>query len=118
MANKMTKATVIKMMMNDNAISGNEIYMGYLSNELAILRKKAESKKTTAKQEVNAGLKSIIIDVLAAAGSPLKIADIVASSADLAGFSPQKMSALLTQLVKDGSVVKEYEKKVALFSVA
>lgn len=118
MTNKMTKATVIEMMMNDNAICGNEVYMGYLSNELAILRKKADNKKTTAKQEANACIKSIIIDILSAAGSPLKIADIVSSSADLAGFSPQKMSALLTQLVKDGFVVKEYEKKVALFSVA
>lgn len=118
MANKMTKATVVEMMMNDSAISGNEIYMAYLSNELELLRKKAENKKATAKQTENEGIKTVILDVLANAGSPLKIADIVAASVDLSGFSPQKMSALLTQLVKDGSVVKEYEKKVALFSVA
>lgn len=117
MTNKITKIQVVEMMLADVNVNSNEVYRAYLENEKALLVKKANSKRPTEKQEANEGIKAVILDTLSAIerGS---IADIVKASAELNGLSPQKMSALLTQLVKADKVVKEYEKKVAIFSLA
>lgn len=121
MANKITKIQVVEMMLADVNVNSNEVYKAYLENEKALLVKKANSKKPTEKQEVNEGIKNVILDTLSAIerGS---ITDIVKASAELQNITPsltpQKMSALLTQLVKSDKVIKEYEKKVAIFSLA
>lgn len=117
MANKITKIQVVEMMLADVNVASNEVYKAYLENEKTLLSKKRESKKPTEKQEANESIKNIILDTLGAIerGS---IADIVKASAELNGLTPQKMSALLAQLVKSEKVTKEYEKKVAIFSLA
>lgn len=70
-------------------------------------------RKPTKKQGENEGIKSQIKDFLFNTPSA-KCGDI----ATAVGISGQKCSALLTQLVKAGEVVKTEEKRVSLFSLA
>ena len=83
----------------------------FIEGRIAILDKKSESKKATAKQVENEGIKSDILTALE--GRTVTVGELVKEF----GFSSQKISALLTQLVKDGKVVRTVEKKVAYFSL-
>lgn len=117
MANKITKREVINTMLSDVAINGNEMYVSYLQNELALLDKKASSKKATKTQEANVGLKAIILEVLAEIGSGT-VTEIMKANAELSTLSNQKVSALVRQLCDSAEVKRTVEKKVSIFSLA
>lgn len=84
----------------------------FIEGRIAILDKKSENKKATAKQNENEGIKADILARLE--GRSVTVGELVKEM----GFSSQKLSALLTQLVKGGEVVRTVEKKVAYFSLA
>ena len=117
MANKITKREVIGMMMNEEVIKANPIYVAYLENELALLDKKAQNKKATKTQEQNVGIKATILKVLATIGSGT-VTDIQNGNEELSTLSNQKVSALVRQLVESGEVVKTTDKKKSIFSLA
>ena len=117
MANKITKREVIGMMMNEEVVKANPIYVAYLENELALLDKKAQNKKATKTQEQNVGIKSTILEVLAIIGSGT-VTDIQNGNEELSTLSNQKVSALVRQLVESGEVVKTVDKKKSIFSLA
>ena len=72
-----------------------------------------------AKEQIaNIGVKETIVAVLGEIGVPATIGDLQKASAELAEFSNQKISALLTQLVKGGSVVRSEVKGKAHFALA
>lgn len=70
-------------------------------------------RKPTKKQGENEGIKIEILDFLRGTKGA-KCGDIAAAM----GISGQKCSALLSQLVKTGEVVKTEEKRVSLFTLA
>lgn len=117
MANKITKREVIGMMMNEEVVKANPIYVAYLENELALLAKKAQNKKATKTQEQNVGIKATILKVLATIGSGT-VTDIQNGNEELSALSNQKVSALVRQLVESGEVVKTTDKKKSIFSLA
>ena len=117
MANKITKREVIGMMMNEEVVKTNPIYVAYLKNELALLDKKAQNKKATKTQEQNVGIKATILKVLATIGSGT-VTDIQNGNEELSTLSNQKVSALVRQLVESGEVVRTTDKKKSIFSLA
>lgn len=117
MANKITKREVIGMMMNEEVVKANPTYVAYLENELALLDKKANSKKATKTQKENAGIKATILEVLATIGSGT-VTDIQNGNAELSVLSKQKISALVRQLIESEDVVKTVNKKKSIFSLA
>ena len=117
MANKITKREVIGMMMKEEVVKANPTYVAYLENELALLDKKAQSKKATKTQEQNVGIKATILEVLATIGSGT-VTDIQNGNEELSALSNQKVSALVRQLVESGEVVKTTDKKKSIFSLA
>lgn len=86
----------------------------FIEGRIAILDKKSENKKATAKQVENESIKSDILANLANRDKGVTVGELVKDF----GLSSQKMSALLTQLVKDGKVIRTVEKKIAYFSLA
>lgn len=116
MANKITKREVINAMLADEVIKANETYVAYLTNELALLDKKASNKKATKTQEQNVGIKSTILEVLSTMSGT--VTEIQSASAELSELSNQKVSALLRQLVESGEVVKTTDKKKSVFALA
>jgi hypothetical protein len=119
---KITKREVVTMMLADENIKQNDMFVAYLENELALLTKKAENKKATKNQEENVGIKSAILEVLAEKGGlragevQLKLKALDEEKYGL--ISNQRVSSLLSQLVTDHKVIRVEEKKVATFSLA
>ena len=78
-------------------------------------RNASKSGKPTKTQKENSQIKDSIAGLLQNAPAPMRCGDI----ATALGISGQKASALLTQMVKAGEVVKsEGEKRVTLFAYA
>lgn len=115
MEKKITKREVINTMLADEAIVSNEVYVNYLNHELELLDKKSSNRKPTKTQEANVTLKADIKAVLKGVEGGMVATDIVkALEADV---TVQKVSALLTQMVKSNEVVKTVDKRKSVFSL-
>ena len=67
-------------------------------------KKNSAEKKPTATQIANEGIKSVILETLG--DSSLTITEMQKINGELAELSNQKISALLKQMVENGSVVR------------
>ena len=119
---KITKREVVTMMLADENIKQNDMFVAYLENELALLTKKAENKKATKNQTENAEIKEVILEVLAKMSNGGRATDIMnaVKSVDAekyATLTNQRTSAILKQMIDEGTVVKTVDKKVSTFSL-
>ena len=94
--------------------------LAFIDNELSLLSSKSGAlKKPTEKQTQNEGFKTAILDYLEAVTPAHKsISEIWSGSPELtacAEMTGQRISALLTQLIKAGLVVRVEEKRKAYF---
>lgn len=87
----------------------------FLDKEDKALVRKAS--KPTKAQLANEPLKEAVLAVLARAEKPLGVKEIQAADEAFADLSNQKVTSLVTALVKAGRVVKTEDKKKALYSV-
>ena len=98
-------------------LADNEEVVEFCNREIQMLENRKSSKKgLTATQKANIEVKAHIVDVLTEAGEGLTVTEILKDER-MAGFSNQKISALLRQLMADGLVDKVIEGKKALFSI-
>lgn len=77
-------------------------------------------KKPTKVQEANEGVKGVILATLQEIGKPVTITELMASNEELSPtkVSAQKVSSLVTQMVKAGTLIRTEEKRKAYFSLA
>ena len=89
----------------------------YLEHELELLdRKNSAERKPTAKQTENAGIKTAISGWMEQ-GVSYTAGDIAKSCPACEGLTVQRVSALLTQLGKDGLVTVTEEKRKHYYSI-
>jgi hypothetical protein len=92
----------------------------FIDGRLAQLDKKNNAeRKPTAKQVENAGFKQDILDWMES-GTVYACADVVKGvpSISAAGLSPNRVTAMLTQLVNDGKVIRETENRKSVYHLA
>lgn len=118
---KITKKEVVEKMLADSNIASNEVYMAYLKNELELLKKKSENKKATKNQTENVEIKEVIIEVLGRIGKgragEIQLAVQATDKEKYATLTNQRTSAILKQMIDEGTVVKAVDKKVSIFSL-
>ena len=83
-----------------------------------LLNKKANRTGTTKTQKENEGIKEKIIDALVRIATPVSITELQEQDEEMAQYSNQKISALLTQLIKEEKVVRNKDKKKSVFTIA
>ena len=111
---KMTKADYFRQIMANYNITDDE--RAFIEHELELLAKKnSAEKKPTAVQVANEGIKGAILDGMES-GKKYTITDLMKSVDACADLSNQRVSALVRQLVADGSVERTEEKRKAYFS--
>lgn len=115
MANKMTKKDYFNAILAKYPLTDGE--KKFVENEIGLLEKKNASKKPTATQKANEGIKDAILDFLSIGGK-YTITDIIKSVPECAELSNQKVSALVRGLVDDKKVVRVEDKRKAYFSLA
>lgn len=90
----------------------------FFEERIAVLDKKTANRKPTKAQEATVAFREAIVEALTAAGKGVTIAELKAMVEGLEDATPQKMTGLLNPLVKDGTVTKTIDKKVAFFAIA
>lgn len=115
MANKMTQRDYfneIKAMAVEN---GRDDIVEFVEGRLAALDKKSANRKPSKTQEENEVLKGVIVEVLG--DKTMTVSQILAGSDKFAGMSNQKITALVTAMVKADVLTKSKEGKSTVFSV-
>lgn len=116
---KLTKAQKFTMLKEIPAVQENPTLMEFIDHELELLAKKnSGDKKPTAAQIANDGIKMTILAVLEASGKPMTITDLQKSNAELGDLSNQRVTSLISQLVKSEQVLRVVEKGKAYFAIA
>ena len=99
---------------------GDTEMVEFFEGRIAQLDKKnSAERKPTAKQVENVGIKSEIVAFLDGK-EPMTAADVAKNCPALVdgGIKPQRVAALLGQLVKSGEVVKTEDKRKSFYSLA
>jgi predicted transcriptional regulator len=93
-------------------------YVKVMEHELELLEKKnSGDRKPTETQIANEGIKTVIIALLTEKGR-MTISEMQKANTELAPLSTSKISALIKQLITDGTVVRTEDKRKAYFSIA
>ena len=114
MANKETKVQTIERLISNYGISGED--KDFLLHEVELINKRNayKSSKPTKAQRENVERKEGIATVMEA-GKAYTATDIAALMGE--GWSPQRASSLLKQMVEAGTVVKAVVKRRSYFAV-
>lgn len=113
---KMTNVKAINYVLENCAIPGDVAEKLEKMRE-QFVKKNSGERKPTANQLENVGLKSAIVNGMAQ-GQKYTVTDLMKSVSALADLSNQRVSALVRQLVEDGTLVRTEEKRKAYFSLA
>lgn len=113
----MTKREMFVAIANVAEVAANEEMMTFINHEIDLLdaRKSSKSKGMTKTQKENEGVKAVIAEVLTESGDKLTVTEMLADER-LGGYTNQKISALLRQMVEAKVVTKTIEGKKAYFA--
>ena len=114
----MEKTTNVKALayVLENYDLPTEIHAKLEKMKIQFEKKNSAEKKPTATQIENEGIKNLILEVIG--DSSLTITEMQKINGELAERSNQKISALLKQMVENGSIVREEIKRKAYFKKA
>ena len=99
-------------------VADNAEMVAFIDHEVELLNKKSTgSHKPTKVQVENEGYKAEILTALAETDEPVTIKGLCEICGAIAGLTNQRITHMLTDLRKDGKVVRTYVKKVAYFSL-
>lgn len=99
----------------DTAVSASEM-VDFLRHESEMASKRNSSKGMTKTQKDNEPIKENILAILEDADHGMTVKELIATD-ELCNYTPQKISALLTLLRKEKKVRRDYQKKIAYFSL-
>lgn len=113
---KITKREMYEMLKAVPAVAENEDFVKFLDHEIELLaRKNGKGGKPTATQKANEELKAVILDLMNEEKATItEITKRVNGEKDT-DYTPNKISALVRQLVGEGKVERIEEKRKAYF---
>ena len=101
-------------MLQVEEIQANADFVAYIENELQLLAKKSENRKSAKTSEENLKLAEVVLEVLKGSEG-MTASEIIRANDQLAGLSTPKMTALLKVLMEQNKVVRIEDKKKVLF---
>ena len=100
-------------------VADNAEMVAFIDHEIELLNRKASSaRKPTKTQIENEAFKADIVAYLTEADMPKAIKELQAEVASIAELTNQRITHMLTDLVKAEVLKKEYVKKTPYYSVA
>ena len=122
---KLTNVLALEMVLGMKEVQANVELVEKLTKMKEQFEKKnkssvgADGKKIlTAEQKKNEALKETILEILTRYEEPKQVKDLISENEELSEYTGQKISALMTQLVKAEKVVKVIDKKASKFQIA
>ena len=110
--------TALIPVVENSTVENKEELIEGLNHEIELLNNKANSpRKPTAVQVENEALKAEIVTYLTAENSTKCIKELQEGIPALANLSNQRITHLLTALVNDETLIKEYVKKIPYYAI-
>lgn len=101
-----------------NAVITNEEMVAFIDREIELLNRKSNSsRKPTARQIENEQLKAEIITYLTQVDTMKSIKELQAEIPSLTGITNQRITHMLSALVKENKLAKEYVKRTPFFYI-
>lgn len=101
-----------------NIVADNEEMVAFIDHEIELLERKSNSpKKPTKTQIENDGFKAEIVAYLTEVDAPKTIKELQAEIPSISGLTNQRITHMLTDLVKAETLTKEYVKKTPYYSI-
>lgn len=113
-ARKITKKEMFNRIMV--AMAENEEIVAFCQHEIELLEKKANKSRNSKGKQENEVIKNEILEILASAENPMTVGNLMVALGNR--FSNQKITALVSALVKEEKVERIVEKRVAYFALA
>ena len=110
-----------KEMFNEilTVVADNAEMVEFINHEIELLNRKSSAvRKPTKNQLENEEFKADIVDYLKGADAPKTIKELQTAIPSLADLTNQRITHLLTDLVKAETLTKNYVKKTPYYSVA
>ena len=102
-----------------NIVADNEEMVAFIDHEIELLERKSNSPKKPTKTQIdNDGFKAEIVAYLTEVDTPKTIKELQTGIPSISGLTNQRITHMLTDLVKAGTLTKEYVKKTPYYSVA
>ncbi len=99
-------------------VADNDEMVAFINHEIELLDKKSSAPRKPSKVQVeNENYKALIVSYLATADAPKSIKELQSEIAEISEFTNQKITHLLTDLVKAGTLAKDYVKKTPYYSI-
>ena len=100
-------------------VADNAEMVAFIDHEIELLERKSNSPKKPPKTQVeNDGFKAEIVAYLTEVDTPKTIKELQAEIPSISGLTNQRITHMLTDLVKAETLTKEYVKKTPYYSVA
>ena len=113
---KMTKRDYFTAILTKYPLTDDE--KAFVEHELELLTKKnSADKKPTAQQVANDGIKTAIADGMTA-NRLYTVTELIKEIPECAELTNQRVSALLRQMIADGTVIKTVDKRKSYFQLA
>lgn len=117
MANTMTYSEAINVAIEVMGADHAEAVDRLKALQAQLAKRNSGSKGLTKTQKANEVIKDMILEILTEMEEPIGLASLMADPRIPKEASPQKLSALLGQLVKGGKVVRGKDKKKVVYSL-
>lgn len=129
---KLTKKDYFGMLsalVEKTSVDNKDAILDFIAHEVNLLEKKS-TKKSSNVQKANEVILDTILTVLGELDKPVTVSDLLGDTrlekytleekgeTKEVKMSGQKLSALITSLVKKGSVIRTVDKKKAYFAIA
>ena len=102
-----------------NIVADNEEMVAFIDHEIELLdRKSNSSRKLTKTQIENNSFKAEIVAHLTEVDTRKTIRELQTEIPSISGLMNQRVARMLTDLVKAGTLTKEYVKKTPYYSIA
>ena len=112
---KMTKRDYFTAILTKYPLTDDE--KAFVEHELELLTKKnSADKKPTAQQVANDGIKTAIADGMTT-NRLYTVTELIKEIPECAELTNQRVSALLRQMIADGTVVKTVDKRKSYFQL-
>ena len=112
---KMTKRDYFTAILTKYPLTDDE--KAFVEHELELLTKKnSADKKPTAQQMANDGIKTAIAEGMTA-NRLYTVTELIKEIPECAELTNQRVSALLRQMIADGTVVKTVDKRKSYFQI-
>ena len=100
-------------------VADNAEMVEFINHEIELLNRKSSAvRKPTKNQLENEEFKTLILDHLAFVDESKSIKELQTEIPEISELTNQRVTHMLTDLVKNGKLTKEYVKKVPFYAIA